>query len=85
VVTPRFVLAVGVLAVAASCARPGEPASRPSPTGLGATSPGPATTATAPSPVPGELRFTAPRLGGGTVQGAVFAGRDLVMWFWAPW
>ncbi|MGH2654619.1 MAG: hypothetical protein ACRDHV_09770 [Actinomycetota bacterium] len=39
----------------------------------------------APSPAPGELMFTAARLGGGTVRGEDFAGHDLVMWFWAPW
>ncbi|HSL66995.1 MAG TPA: hypothetical protein VK977_02415 [Actinomycetota bacterium] len=35
--------------------------------------------------VPRELGFTAPRLGGGTIRGAVYAGQDLVVWFWAPW
>jgi hypothetical protein len=37
------------------------------------------------SPAPRELRFTAPALGGGQVRGREFAGRDLVIWFWAPW
>ena len=31
------------------------------------------------------LRFTAPRLGGGTVEGEDLAGRDVAFWFWAPW
>ena len=31
------------------------------------------------------LRFSAPRLGGGTVEGEDFAGRDVAFWFWAPW
>ena len=31
------------------------------------------------------LRFTAPRLGGGTIEGADYAGRDVAFWFWAPW
>jgi hypothetical protein len=31
------------------------------------------------------LRFTAPRLGGGTIEGEDFAGRDVAFWFWAPW
>lgn len=31
------------------------------------------------------LDFTAPRLGGGSVTGAGFAGMDLALWFWAPW
>ena len=38
-----------------------------------------------PADVPEELRFSAPALGGGTLEGADFAGHDLVMWFWAPW
>jgi hypothetical protein len=36
-------------------------------------------------PVPRELRFTAPKLGGGTISGAEYAGRDVAVWFWAPW
>jgi hypothetical protein len=31
------------------------------------------------------LGFTAPRLGGGTIEGVDFAGRDVAFWFWAPW
>ena len=31
------------------------------------------------------LDFTAPRLGGGTVEGADYAGKDTAIWFWAPW
>lgn len=80
-------LAVGVVALAASCAEPtAPPASMPGPAGAaaGATSPPPAATEVQVE-VPPELRFTVPRLGGGTVRGADFAGHDLVMWFWAPW
>ena len=33
----------------------------------------------------GVLAFSAPRLGGGTIEGADFAGRDVAFWFWAPW
>jgi hypothetical protein len=36
-------------------------------------------------PVPDVLRFSAPRLGGGRVVGADYAGRDVALWFWAPW
>lgn len=86
---PRSVLAlaVGVVALAASCAEPaGGPASMRGPSGpaAGATSSSPPATG-APAEVPRELRFTAPRLGGGTIRGADFASQDLVMWFWAPW
>lgn len=34
---------------------------------------------------PRELRFTAPALAGGTIRGRDYAGKDLVIWFWAPW
>jgi hypothetical protein len=35
--------------------------------------------------IPEVLDFTAPRLGGGTVEGADYAGKDTAIWFWAPW
>jgi hypothetical protein len=31
------------------------------------------------------LDFSAPRLGGGTIEGSDYAGHDLAIWFWAPW
>ena len=31
------------------------------------------------------LRFTAPRLEGGTVRGEDYSGADVALWFWAPW
>ena len=31
------------------------------------------------------LRFSAPRLGGGQVEGEDYSGRDTAFWFWAPW
>lgn len=81
-------LLAGTLALTVACTEPmraptsmGGPAA-PSPT-TGATTPLPSASASAE--VPPQLRFTEPRLGGGTVRGADFAGRDLVMWFWAPW
>lgn len=36
-------------------------------------------------PVPEVLDFTADRLGGGTIEGADYAGSPLAIWFWAPW
>jgi hypothetical protein len=77
-------LVLAVLA-AASCSAPAQRTASPSPPSQGPSemaSPPPAS----PLPeVPRELEFTAPQLGGGTIRGASFAGRDLVMWFWAPW
>lgn len=31
------------------------------------------------------LDFSAPKLGGGTVEGTDYAGKDTAIWFWAPW
>ncbi len=42
------------------------------------------TTATSP-PEQQVLSFTAPRLGGGTLDGEDYSGRDVAIWFWAPW
>jgi hypothetical protein len=44
----------------------------------------PAADGTTP-PATEVLGFTAPRLGGGTIEGVDFAGRDVAFWFWAPW
>ncbi|WP_116951806.1 redoxin domain-containing protein [Jiangella endophytica] len=44
-----------------------------------AVSPSPAT------PVPDQLDFVAPAVGGGTFDGASLAGQPAVVWFWAPW
>jgi hypothetical protein len=42
--------------------------------------------ATSASPGVAELLdFTAPVLGGGTLRGADYAGKDVAIWFWAPW
>ena len=31
------------------------------------------------------LEFRAPQLGGGQVIGSEFVGKDVALWFWAPW
>ena len=42
--------------------------------------------ATSGSPGVAELLdFTAPVLGGGTLRGADYTGKDVAIWFWAPW
>ncbi|MGQ0678041.1 MAG: hypothetical protein ACT4OM_00015 [Actinomycetota bacterium] len=40
-----------------------------------------------PSALPADnvLEFAAPRLGGGQVVGSELAGKDVAMFFWAPW
>lgn len=34
---------------------------------------------------PEALAFEAPLVGGGTFVGADHDGRDVALWFWAPW
>ena len=86
VMSPRSVhrlagVVIAVLLASACSSEPSEPraadASRPAP--VTATSP------TADRSTPAVLRFTAPRLGGGTIDGEDLAGRDVAFWFWAPW
>ncbi len=65
-------------------------ASSPSPAPADGARPSPSSAEAKPSPgeerpVPEILGFSAPRLSGGTVEGSEFAGRDLAIWFWAPW
>jgi hypothetical protein len=31
------------------------------------------------------LSFEAPNLAGGVLRGADFVGKDVALWFWAPW
>ena len=65
---------------------PGAAAPAASPSPPSATSPQPTTEPPgSEAEVPRELRFTAPALGGGTIDGVDYAGSDLVIWFWAPW
>lgn len=37
------------------------------------------------APIAKELAFTATTVGGEAFEGASLAGRDTVLWFWAPW
>lgn len=76
---------LATILVLAACAGPPEtatpapPSPEPATPGEGEETPEP------PAEVPEILEFAAPRLGGGQVQGAELAGRDVALWFWAPW
>ncbi|HEX6262022.1 MAG TPA: hypothetical protein VF097_04160 [Actinomycetota bacterium] len=90
--TARLIIAMGILALTtASCGSPEEttgsqsPEAAPAATSPPPTSPRPTEEPAEDPPVPRELRFTAPALGGGAIDGAEYAGSDLVIWFWAPW
>lgn len=66
----------------------------------GPATPGPATPSPAQAPGQGQtdasgepadamlaagLDFTLPAVGGGQIVGAELAGKDVALWFWAPW
>ena len=83
------VAAVVLLLVTAACGGGGGPEPAPSAASTpeeATTTTGPPAggTATAPA-VPEVLRFTAAAVDGGQVAGADYAGRDVALWFWAPW
>ncbi|MEP7115712.1 MAG: hypothetical protein ABI862_20775 [Ilumatobacteraceae bacterium] len=44
----------------------------------------PVVTAGSASAVPASLAFSAPRVGGGTLDMAQYAGKPVLLWFWAP-
>lgn len=78
--------------VLASCSSPGGSGEGPSPSrstqGSAAGTPAGPTAGGGEGgggKVPEVLRFSAPRLGGGTVEGKDFSGEDVALWFWAPW
>lgn len=61
------------------------------PSDPGASTTAPANTSRTTSPsgagavVPKTLAFTAAGVDGAQVVGADFAGKDVALWFWAPW
>ncbi len=45
----------------------------------------PPTTAPTPIEVPEKLQHVGDAVGGGELDLSVYAGRDTIAWFWAPW
>ena len=86
----QWLAIAGVVLAACAPAAPGGPTSAdgsdpavavvPSDTALGTAG----ADGSAP-PVAEALDFTAPLVGGGQLDGGDLAGRDVVLWFWAPW
>jgi hypothetical protein len=80
------------LAVTAAACSSGDPAldqadptatprpASPSPTGNGDPEP-----SEPPGEIPAVLDFEGPLLGGGRLEGATLADKDVAFWFWAPW
>lgn len=60
-----------------------DPAASPATTAR--ATPTAAPTDAADVPVPAELKFSAETVVGGTFDGTTLAGKDAVLWFWAPW
>ena len=52
--------------------------------GAAVSAPGTTPAAADHSAVPDSLAFTAPRVGDGTINMADFAGKPVLLWFWAP-
>ena len=78
---------IGIVALA-SCGDPSrqvDPAAQPAASAAAATAATAAPTASsAHGAVPESLVFSAPRVGGGTVDMSDYAGKPVLLWFWAP-
>ena len=66
-------VATAVVLLAMACA-PGAPSAGPA-AATGDSKPGPIA----------ALDFSAKTVAGGQIEGGDLAGRDVVLWFWAPW
>ena len=80
----RVLCGIGLLALLslAACGDPStqEPAAAPNPSPTAAA----VTDGPAVSGAPAALAFTATQVGGGTVNLAKYAGKTVLLWFWAP-
>ncbi len=75
-VTSRFTAAAAVLVgLLTACASADSRAADP--TSAGAT-------VVADASAPSALQFSAPAVGGGAIDFTQFAGKPVVLWFWAP-
>ena len=73
--------AIGVAALAA-CGNPDVQPAEPLAAPAAASAPAP--TPTPSSPAVQSLAFSAPQVGGGTIDMAAYAGQPVLLWFWAP-
>lgn len=91
----RHALVAAIATVLVACSGQGSQApddrddvASPSAAASGATAsptPSAATTATEGAGNAEVLAFTAPDLEGGTFDASEYAGRDVILWMWAPW
>lgn len=77
--------ALVALVIAGACSSAPSTTPTSAPTVTSGITPSPPASSGAAQAVPAVLDFTAPQLGGGTVEGADYAGKDTAIWFWAPW
>ena len=82
----RLLFCVVGVAVLAACGDPASSSTEPTTPAAVAAVGAPVSTAAASdrTVVPDSLAFTAPRVGGGTINMADFAGKPVLLWFWAP-
>ena len=78
----RLLLYILSAAAFVACGNPAVESDVPAAAPL-ATSPA-STTVAARVAVPDSLAFIAPQVGGGTVDPAQYAGKPVLLWFWAP-
>lgn len=76
-----FVPAVLLAVLAAGCGGAGEPGSAPGADPVTAL----ATPTVADVVDPAVFDFTATAVGGSQMDGAELVGKDVALWFWAPW
>lgn len=94
----RRLLPLTLVGVLVACGGADDPAAEPAPataapSATDATTPPESSTAATPAPtdgsvdaaVPEALDFSAPLVGGGTIELGASAGRPVLLWFWAPW
>ena len=74
-------VATGLLLVGA-CGSGNATSSGPAPSASAAKTTAPTAGGTA---APAILRFKAPVLAGGALDGTTFTGKPVAFWFWAPW
>jgi hypothetical protein len=76
-----------IVLLAAACSAPAGDVAAPAtgPPDSGARSDGGASQTDTANGIPAALDWSVDRLGGGQIDGGDLAGRDVVLWFWAPW
>ncbi len=62
-----------------------EPTAVPTEVPAESSTPSTPTDSASATEVPAALDFSAPLVGGGEIEMGEFAGRPVLLWFWAPW